>query len=264
MERSRAPFESAVTGQIKFVERFPEQQKSSIPVLISPGWSENPRVFVDVIDELVRAGRHVIALKFGGNNRANDLSDFPAIEVNRAVAILDLMKERGIEKAHGLGHSEGGIPLAIAASLQPKRFKSIVLSGTGGMIGQDTLSKLLGRFSKKIARDAVFSVASKGRRRLLREGTKYIFRHPVEGLRAARAISHTEIHQALSQLRSAGVKVGIMAGVKDPVFPMRRLQTGLKSGDVDEFLSLKGGHDRLHTDRRYTRAAEKLLTAFEK
>jgi len=42
-------------GYMQVVDRSPENPKSEIPVILSPGWSENPKVFKDAIQVFLKS-----------------------------------------------------------------------------------------------------------------------------------------------------------------------------------------------------------------
>jgi len=64
--------------------------------------------------------------------------------------------------------------------------------------------------------------------RYLKEGIKFAFRHPIQGLEEAMAISQVQLEDTLQELHNNGVGIAIVSGVNDPVFPMKRLQKIVK------------------------------------
>lgn len=248
---------------IQFVERSPDHPKSPVPVFISPGWSETPKVYEDAIDVMVNANRRVFALQYGGDSKPHFDSEFPAIEMNRAVAFLNLIGKKDIDKIDVIAISEGALSAIIAASIRPDKFRNIVLVNPAGMIGSDSLSKLLRRFTTKTIQNVKDAKTDKHIRQLLKEGTKYLLSHLIEGLRGVRAISQSEIDQVVRDLHKYGIKIVIMSNVDDPLFPIERIQNIVKQKDIAGFISMKGGHDSFHSHPNYAQAAEALLTSLE-
>ena len=99
--------------------------------------------------------------------------------------------------------------------------------------------------------------------RYLKEGIKFAFRHPIQGLEEAMAISQVQLEDTLQELHNNGVGIAIVSGVNDPVFPMKRLQKIVKRNMIDGFVSVAGGHDEIHLQPKYARAAEQLITNLE-
>lgn len=149
-------------GKFPVIEISPLQPKTDIPVIIAPGWSEPPEVFEMSRAVMAARGRKSLAFdhpRVGGEVTPNP--DYPTPELRKALALLDLIEHTGSEKVDVVAHSEGAIYSAIAASLKPEKFRNIVLVAPGGMIGKDTLPALLGRFSKKVARNLTQGLTDK-------------------------------------------------------------------------------------------------------
>lgn len=256
------------TGYIEVVDKTPKEPKISIPVLLAPGWGETPKVFEDVIDEVVKAGRRAITLKYISAQNPLLETNLLGVEMDKAEAFLGWLENKEIDKVDAIAHSSGALSIAFAASIQPERFRNIVLVDPAGMIGKDTFPRLLGRFSIKGIVDAYHAATSQSRRkpisRLYIEGAKFVVEHPAQSLKEAVAVSRSDIYETVKELRNSGIRIGVMAGKFDPVFPMKsKIQRRVKAGSVDGFLSLRGGHGELHYQRRYAKAAESLLTSLE-
>lgn len=254
-------------GYINIIDRSPEHPKTDVPVFISPGWSENPTVFEDTIQEFLNAGRRVIALSYSGTRESNKETNYPNLEVSKGEAILEVIKLKGIKQADVVGHSEGAIGAVIAASLEPDSIRNMILVAPSGFIGKDTFPKLLGRFSRKIIQDHYRLLTDRQSRkpmaRFLKQGFRFAVSHPLQGFREAVAISQVQLQDTLKELHNLGVGTAIIAGVDDPVFRMNRLQRTVKSNMLDGFISTRGGHDEIHLQNNYAKAAESMLTSLE-
>lgn len=268
-ERPEQPVGWEAAGQMRElakgeVDITPENLKSEVPVLLVPGWGENSTVFEDSIEELSGSGRRVMTfshprrVEHGDYTAATELmgEEYPQQGLDRALNILEHLAKSGVGKVDVVAHSQGGIDIAIAASIEPDRFRNVVFVDPGGMIGEDTFPKLMGRFSRKVIHDSWLQI---------KEGHKYVAKNPWRAAREAVAISRSEINDMLKDLHDQGTGIVVIHGVDDPVFPMDRVQEMTKAEQLDGFLSVKGGHDELHRDpARYTRAAEEMLTALER
>jgi pimeloyl-ACP methyl ester carboxylesterase len=261
-------------GVIEAVVVKPNNPKTDVPVVLAPGWSENRKVLKDCAAELYAAGRPVIALdhpRRGGTVEPREA--YPIDELRKALTIQEIIKQEDMAKVDIVAHSEGAINGAIAASLEPEKVRNLVLVNPAGLIGKDTLPRLVGRFAMKNVQNFVNNIADADARRAVMtgqtEGAKYIAQNPLRAYQEVRAISQSEIDEMLQGLHGKGLGILVIHGVDDPGFPMERMQKVVKSdkqpdGFVDGFLSVQGGHDELYIHpEKYTGAAEKMLTAME-
>jgi pimeloyl-ACP methyl ester carboxylesterase len=261
-------------GIIEAVTLKPENPKTEVPVVIAPGWSENKKVLKDTAAELFAAGRPVILLdhpRRGG--KVDPREEYPVDELRKALTIKEITKQDNIDQIDIIAHSEGAINGAIAASLDPDRVRNMILVNPAGLIGKDTIPRLVGRFVKKNIQNFMSSLPEKSARKAFRtgqvEGGKYIASNPARGYQEVKAISQSEIDDMLKDLHDEGIGIVVVHGVDDPGFPMDRMQKIVKSdaqpdGFVDGFLSVRGGHDELYIHpEKYTGAAEKMLSALE-
>ncbi|HLL61235.1 MAG TPA: alpha/beta fold hydrolase [Candidatus Nitrosocosmicus sp.] len=282
--------EKFVDDYLTILDRQPSELKTSVPVLLSLGWGETPKVFEDVMSVLTENQRRVLALSYTGTRNVDVESSFPDIdvgkpiianadldekypdiEVGKAMAMLQMMEEKGIEQADIIAHSGGAISVLIAASLNPEKFRNIVLANPAGLIGKDTFPRLVKGLTMQSLRDTMRLLstdpAKKNVLRLFKEVGKFVFRHPIQGLKEGIAISNSDIYSLIKELKEAdnsSIKISIMAGVEDEIFPMQEYQDTLEKGVLDGFLSMKGGHNELHLQPVFTRSAEELLSQMEK
>lgn len=263
-------------GVIEFVDVKPEHPKTEVPVLFAPGWGETPEALKDVVRIMAERGRRVITLSHA--RRGMDMKDadpsmkkeYPEAQLRKALALIQVLAEKGIEKTDVVAHSEGGINAAIAAALETEKFRNIVFMNVGGLIGKDKFPKLAGRFALSAIKDALNLVqkpdATKQARmnRITREVAKYIAKNPIRALREAVDISESQIHGLLRGLHEKGVGIAVINGVDDPVFPMEKMQQMVKQDQLDGFLSVKGGHPEIILNpEQYIPAADVLLDRLE-
>lgn len=263
-------------GKIEAVDVVPDTLKTETPLLLAPGWAASSETFKDSIKILFEKNRRVISLEHASEGVSEDLMDehlkqqYPADELRKAMALLALIKEKNIDKIDVITHSEGAINTAIAASLEPEKFRNIVFMAPGGMIGKDTFPKLAGRFSYGLIRDAIKNNFSedfdKARgARAMKVAIKYMASNPKRALKESVAISSSQIHEIIKELHSKGIGIAIASGVDDPAFPMDKMQETAKADQLDGFVSLKGSHNEI-IDRpeKYVAAADELLDKLEK
>jgi pimeloyl-ACP methyl ester carboxylesterase len=261
---------NSLVGEFLVIEVSPTRLKTNIPVVIAPGWSEPANIFEPSQSVIARKGRKSLCFdhpRLGGKVEPN--SNYSTPELRKARALLDLIDNTGSDKVDIMAHSEGAVYTVIAASLEPEKFRNMVLIGPAGMIGQDTLTALLGRFSKKIARNlaqAITDPKTTKKIALAHAGAaQYIAKNPLRALKEAVAISKSNIHEMLPKLRSQGIGIVIIHHTDDEAFPMHRIQQVAKTEQVDGILAVTGLHDDLCIyPEKYTAVAEEMLSALEK
>lgn len=270
--RGRSKYESPV-GNINAVFVRPDNAKTDVPVVLAPGWSETEKVLKDCVSVLHDAGRPAIVLDHPRHGGVVDpQGNYPTEELRKALAILEIIQQDDIPQVDIIAHSEGAINGAIAASLEPERIRNMVLVSPAGLVGKDTIPRLIGRFALKSWKNAENIGNRDALGAFMRgqiEGAKNVAQNPSRAYQEVRAISRSEIGGMLHELHNLGIGIVIIHGVDDPGFPMSRLKGIVKSdfmpgGFVDGFLSVMGGHNELYIHpEEYTGAAEKMLTALE-
>jgi pimeloyl-ACP methyl ester carboxylesterase len=268
-------------GKVDFTEVTPEQTKTEVPVILAPGWGgtivpafkETMRTFAQMQRRSI-AIEHPFTVKKVSEKIPTKLREsHPIEEVRKAAALLEFLQKKDIEKTDVLAHSEGAIYVLLAASAEPEKFRgqSIVLSNPAGLIGKDNLFDFVvrGTVGVRGKRGPKFpGEKEKVRPISLAKGEGklgFILSQPLTAFRDFRAITQSDVHSLLRELHGQGIRIAILAGVDDPMFPMERLQATLKKGDeLDGFLSLKGGHvEILNQPKRYAAVIEKIYTALE-
>jgi pimeloyl-ACP methyl ester carboxylesterase len=158
--RRGAPFEDKFQQAIRMYQSpwgiiyaaivRPADPKSQIPVVLAQGWSENMKVLKESIKQLYAANRIVIALDHPRRGGAIDVHpSYPIEELRKALTIHEIIQQQDILLVDFIAHSEGAINSAIAAFLEPKRVRNIILVDPAGLAGKDVAPLFVGRFAKK-------------------------------------------------------------------------------------------------------------------
>ncbi len=282
-------------GIAEVVDIKSENPKIGIPVFFAPAWGCATEVYKPALEVLSKTQRRVISLnhpRIGGSMKdivPDEIAKkYPTEVMRKALNILGVLDQKGIEKTDVIAHSEGAINTVIAATLHPEKFRNIVLFAPAGLIGEDKFIRLLQGFAGQAKRAETLSekplaqvegqagytywpeipvteiekqVASKA----AREAVKYLVKNPIRGVNEARGIAKIQIHDMLRYLHGKGIGIVVMSGVDDPVFPMNNMQQIAKIDMLNGFVSLRGGHGEIgNHPERYMAAAEEMLTALEK
>ena len=255
-------------GNVELIDINPDEQKTKVPVVVMPGWSATPEVFKDNIITFAEQGRRTISVDSPDGIKAEKKDHLPEAELRKVAALIETLEEKNIDKVDAVAHSEAGIALAIAATLYPEKFRNLILVDPGGMMGQDRADKLAGRFSMDILKQTIDAMKDFKRLkpigRSFKEGIKSFVSNPSQSIKEVMAISDTQIHEMLKDLKQKGIGISIIHGVDDKAFPMDRVQQMAKSDQLDGFYSVRGTHNEFYLNAvKYTKLADAALDALE-
>ena len=266
----------AFGAEIEAVDITPPNLKSEIPVLIAPGFGENQNTFKPLLKTLYNEGRRAITLshpRFGGNAEEFDESlveKHGLEELRKAMNLIALMKNRGVERTDIVAMSEGAINGTIAAELEPNKFRNVLLVGPAGLIGKDNFPSLFARFLMNINSETADllkpSVSfADNRFTTIYESWAYFLKNLPRGLKEGVAISKADIVEMLRNIRARGSKTAVVIGVDDPVFDQATMNSTIKKAGqiVDGFVTVTGGHYGIANEPKYAEAIEALITSLE-
>jgi pimeloyl-ACP methyl ester carboxylesterase len=276
-------------GQAHFEYFRPEVlREGSVPVLIAGGWSEGTQSLRDTAEEAYKEGREVILVDHArsGGLKAGETDYNPEV-AHKSRTLLNIINELRLEKVDVIAHSEGSLNAVLAATQQPEKFRNIILVAPAGLIGEDSIPRLIGRFVPKIARGMTKDMKEikqrdpESAKRFAKSGPTYMRSNIRKGLREVGAIAHTQIDGQLDDLRSAGIHIGVLQSHRDSGFPDKRIYKHIVLQEADgaagyqdlqtsvhsyaSVASIDAGHDDLiiHPERS-TRAALDMLAELEK
>ena len=136
---------------VESVDIKPENPKSETPVLVAPGFAATMDSFKPGMKVLMESERRVISLdhpRRGGtipDSFNEEVEKNPSEELRKAHTILGLLEQKNLEKVDVVAHSEAAVNVCIAAMLHPEKFRNIVLYNPAGLIGNDSLFRLVKR-----------------------------------------------------------------------------------------------------------------------
>ena len=114
-----------------------ERNAAKLPVICLPGLSRNHRDFTAIAQILAtQTNREIVAFDYRGRGLSAYDSNWQNYNiVTEAGDVLNGMAALGIEHAHFIGTSRGGLILHVLAGLRPGAMKSVVLNDVGPEIG---------------------------------------------------------------------------------------------------------------------------------
>lgn len=238
------------------VDAIPEQQTDKSPVMLSPGWGANPQTMSDMIGSLVADGHRVISPNFSRKKiiEKAERKDAAIEHLQQAHQLNILQEQKGIDMTDLIAHSQGCISAILAALENPEMYRNIILCNPAGMIGQDNTFKLVSRFLNESNKTVSQIPAKPGTFKPIANYTlqliKTISMNPAMALREIGAIAESDIYDILHRLKSteAGkkLKIIVVSGKDDQVFPSEKISAQLKDSPVvDAFHVLSGGHGKV-------------------
>jgi hypothetical protein len=249
----------------------PEKVEDETPLCFMPGFGVEGTSKL-MMQAIADEGRNVISMLLPREKKINDKEGIPGAILQKAFSIIEVVekekKDKG-EKFDGIGHSEGGLALALAASIRPDLFRNIVLIAPAGMMENDSQLGLISRFGisegieelkgRKLNRDNFVTY--------MKDLISHISSNPSLSLEEVSAMTTTDIFEMTKYLKEQGVGVGLICGVNDKVFPINRVIDHITKEDIDHFLSVRGNHgSTLVGDEyeKYTALAVDLLSNMSK
>ena len=261
-------------GVVRIIDITPDKLKTEIPVLIAPGWGETPRTFQESANVMAGKGRRTLSLahpRFGKISETNlELrGTYRKQELRRALTLLYVLEQKGIEKADVVAHSTGAVDIAVAASIKPERFRNIVLFAPGGMTGKGDIS-VIKRLVMNLQASMLRAINDPENvsQRLMRGGTetlKYFLKNPPRAImELIEVLGKTDISGLLEALHGQGHRISIIQGVDDRAIPMEKIQKVANTKQIHGFYSIQGDHLEIYAQpERYMGVVNEALTALE-
>ncbi|HEX7042888.1 MAG TPA: alpha/beta hydrolase [Patescibacteria group bacterium] len=243
------------SGPIQGIRVRAEKIKDPQAVLYGPGWGATIMTHLSPIKQLAQRGYDVISITPPSTtNRKKD--GFPSIEYAKGEAQVQALQKQFVTRASLVGHSEGCINVSIAALIALNhniKIDSLVLVAPGGLIGKDRTGILIPRFFFNAAVEPRLT-GEKGDRanaKLRRsEAIKTIVTNPILAFKEAQAIANTSLSDILKELHRRGVKIAVVQGDNDLVFPLEKMIPEAEKCGVDTFYEGpkgRGGHNGIVT-----------------
>lgn len=251
-------------GIVETVDLTPPEIEHKTPVLLAPGWGETLELQKVCLQEIYLSGRRVLALRHAVLIKKNRKeTSYPVAELQKAETLLSLLTYKNIQAVDVISHSEGSLNVAIAATMQPARFRKLVLVTPAGVSGKDHGMRIVIGFLRHVLKTRIKSPVQSakiltGLKRPKQQSEAHIFRRLLSFQKELSAMASFDIYPLLINARKKGIKIAILAGETDTAFPLLRMKKHLEKGIVkynlqtdnekknygfDIFATKKGGHE---------------------
>jgi len=242
-------------GKVEVVDVSPERPKTKVPVVVAPGWSASPDDFRGNIIALAQSGRRAISVH-APHGIEHELPEehnklLPDAELRKVAALVNSLEMKDIDTVDVVAHSEAALFSTVAAYLYPERFRNLVLVNPAGLIGEDNIARLMVSFSAEVVRQTIEDIREKriGKPffQTLGEITGYISKKPLQVVREILAMSNSQIHEILRELKQRGTGISIVSGNRDLVFPTKKMKGVLSPDMFSGFYEVAGRHNDVYT-----------------
>jgi len=236
----------------EIIEIKAEKPKDKTPVFFSPGWGVT-ETSKTIMKAMADEGRDVLST-FYTRERQIKSEDIPGAELQKAFAIIEIISKKEIDKIDAVGHSEGGLALALAASIRPDLFRNIVLIAPAGMMEKDSFFGLIGKFFIKESWEEKKGgkVNMKAFLAYLKDASMHALKNPLLSIEEVLAMNKMDLFEMTKYVKSQGVGVGLVCGANDRVFPLEEVLKNVNEGNIDHFLSTKGDHGSIEVSNEQT------------
>ncbi|MGI5828239.1 MAG: hypothetical protein ACOX6V_04455, partial [Patescibacteria group bacterium] len=212
------------------------------------------------------SGREVVTLDFLRVNNSQNIH----LEAEKARLYAVTANKLGLNEVDIVAHSEGAIPASIFAANTAKeqscRVRNMVLTDPVGFVNTD-VATFLTRMVKDNLQTArrinngwdEHSPTGSVVKQVAKASSAHTRSYILKNLRKAHAevwaITHSSVLQLLQQAKNEQqTQICIISGVEDVYFQMAEIQNSIERNPnfhIDAFLSVIGGHNETHFDRRH-------------
>ena len=278
-------------GEFEAIDLTPEEITDETPVLLVPGYGKTPRSYKELLFEIYKSGRRVISMTAPTMDISlskEEIPGIPKVQVTRAEALLQLLKEKHINNVDVIGHSEGGMNATIAASLDPGQFRHFVLVAPPGVTKEFSDSTpVLGEavdwaiIGKRFAQN-ILHIRNESKNGTPEQVTRYALadaeakeftkaRGTLKATYESGFVGKVDISEILRTIHMSGHGVSVVAGVDDKMLPMKKYQrdsdNNPRSADsigIDGFYSVIKGHGEVHVNDDLCALVVEALTSLGK
>lgn len=229
------------------------------PIVYAIGWGTDTTMHLPPMKSLAGKGFDVWSVnppRKGSSRRSQEELPSTEIESNKANSVVSLLKhlhESGVEQVDMVAHSEGAIYASLAAlkALEipgAAKVRSIILVEPAGLMGKDSVVKLASRFARQAFGNVIRNPNLYVRNRKSGRGIFSLRTSVHEAL----AIAEANLSDLLKILTENGIKIGIIGGNFDSVFPAREIVDTLQTGNLNiPFSTLDIRHNGIYAESEF-------------
>lgn len=212
--------ETKPVHQLLYADIQPETPRdNSLPIVIFTGFASRPTAYQDFMTALAVHNRRSICVDAPFGIKTAAVDNYPRSTLKRVAAVTAVLDHLQLPAVDAIGYSQGAMDLAVAASINPDRFKQLILINPAGLVENDTLPAFLARFTNS-GRQAVnqsLIVDNHASRKIVRT-------NPLAALKQAQALTYFKTAELLQELARNGKPITIIHTHQDLGFPAERVR----------------------------------------
>lgn len=165
-------------------------------------------------------------------NFLTQAGEWPAIQLAKANDLYCAIVESGAEQVDIVGYCEGGVTGTILAGAHPEVVSQLVLVNPAGMTHEESPDRLTGRFRDKNRRyiRAIIEDVMAGKIDRTTYQMAWSNVNRILGMRALASLSGAYIPDTLKDLADHGMKISLIHGYADRLYPYDRVNSNAPNG----------------------------------
>jgi pimeloyl-ACP methyl ester carboxylesterase len=272
------------SGTVEVADFTPENLKDRIPVYIGQGWGLKSNAYEPLMEKLCEGEEDTDGASSLNKRRAFSITHpswansmdssmnveelskkYPDALLRNALDLLEVLEEKSIEQIDAVGHSKGALEIAIAASMYPEKFRSILFFNPAGMREDEHWGRLGAGFAAQSTRaESLKGSPADGEYEAIPEipitkterevgamagksWWQYLAKNPHRAISEIKGIKNEYglVKDLIPYLHDLGINIAVISAESDPVFPYEETRRAAEIGAVDTFASVRGGHGML-------------------
>lgn len=267
-------------GKVRVIDKTPGEVADQTPVLYAPGWMGTLLRAENTLEAIVSHKRRAVTVQYmRESGKAESDGKNRKIELQKAGILDGVIDAKQLGRVDVIAHSEGAVNALIAACAHPEKFRNIVLMNPAGLIGHDNSASFLWRFaksgkdSKAKIKEVIEEATQPDSRYTEEEITRIVERDKAVNAATSTevkankkmfaseigALADSDIFEMLEYIRDHDVKIAVVAGASDQLFPIERMgrEFAKRYGErgnspIEGFYSIKGTHADIYSDAKFT------------
>ncbi len=251
--------------KINFLVKSPHELADEHPIEFFPGFTDGINGSHRLTNAYAEAGSLAITLSYPRSENPEFKNDLEGHKVNSGMLVLSAVRSLfpDLQEANAQGHSEGGSNASRACLEYPEEFGSLIVMGSGGLIENDSQSKIIkraiknpqtflrmtGHFISHPMQAVILGVSS----------ADYILKNPNKAMKEAARIASADIRYRFPVLSlKTGIPNGALQFQNDSLFPLKQVKQSTNEGDIFDIFSIYPYPDATHiTPQNHPRTVAK-------
>ncbi|MFA6428828.1 MAG: alpha/beta hydrolase [Candidatus Buchananbacteria bacterium] len=212
-----------------------KEKPANLPIVIVPGWAGTAKNYQTLISSLQKQ-----------TNQKIYFVDYHQADLINIDILYDFLIKHQLAKVNLIAHSAGAINALTLARYEPQLFNKIVLVDPAGLIKDNNFSHLIGHGLMYLLNSSKDILAGRNRiagLTVIRDLIQYTFDNPIKSLAETKNISDHQISGFIQPLLQAGIKLYLIHGERDSLFPVTEITAIAKRNHLTNFYTVPAEHN---------------------